>query len=96
MKTILKKTLIVALPLAGLLLAAPAAFAHDHHHRYWEHQSYCHPHYDRQGWRDRWRYNDDYRPGWYSWRRYYNGDDYYRSRYPQQPYYSPWWQSFYR
>lgn len=97
MKTMWKKTLIAALPLAGLLLAAPAAFAHEHnyHHRHWENSQHCHPHYG-QGWRERWRHNNDYQPGWYSGRRYYNGDDYYRSRYPQQPYYSPWWQSFYR
>lgn len=92
MKTMWKKTLMAALPLAGLLLTAPAAFAHYHHH-HWEHRPYCHPYYG-QGWRDRWRYNEDYRPSWYRERRYYNGDDYYRSRYPQQPYYEPWWQGF--
>ena len=93
MKTTLKKTLLAALPLAGLLLTPPAAFAHYYHH-HWEHRPYCHLYYGR-GWHERWRYHHDYRPGWYSERRYY-GDDYYRSRYPQQPYYSPWWQSFYR
>jgi hypothetical protein len=40
--------------------------------------------------------DDDYRLGWYGRRRYNNRDDYYRSRYPQQPYYGPRWQSFYR
>src|SRR6266849_980313 len=94
MKTMWKKTLIAALPLAGLLLTAPAAFARPHHH-HWEHRPYCHP-YSGRGWHDRWRHDhdDDYRPSWYGGRRYNDGDDYYRSRYPQQPYYGPWWQSF--
>ena len=97
MKTMWKKTLIAALPLAGLLLTAPAAFARPHHHyRHWEHRSYCQPHYGRQGWHDRGRYNNDYQPGWYGGRHYDDRNDYYRSRYPQQRYYSPWWQSFYR
>jgi hypothetical protein len=61
MKTVWKKTLIAALPLAGLLLTAPAAFAHIHHH---------HPYYRgygddyRPGWYGGRRYNDrddDYR-----------------------------------
>ena len=97
MKTTLKKTLLAALPLVGLLFTAPAAFARhwEHRHHHWEHRSYSHPYYDR-GWRERWRHNYDYRPGWHRERRYYNGDDYYGSRYPQQPYYEPWWQSFYR
>ena len=72
MKTILKKTLIAALPLAGLLLTAPAAFAHIHHHHpyYWGYRHDCHPYYGR-GWHDRGRYNNDYQPGWYGGRRYY-------------------------
>jgi hypothetical protein len=95
MKTMLKKTLIAALPLAGLLLTAPAAFARPHHqHHRWENRQHCQPSYG-QGWHDRRRYGDDYRPGWYDGRRY-DRDDYYRSRYPQQPNYGPWWQGFYR
>jgi len=93
MKTVLKKTLLAALPLAGLLLTAPAAFAHEHHH--WQNGDHCRTDYGRD-WRDRWRYDDDdYRPSWYSGRRYYDRNDYYRSYYPQQPYYNPWWQSFF-
>lgn len=109
MKTMWKKTLLAALPLAGLLLTAPAAFAHDHYHHRWENRQHCHPDYGR-GWRNRWRHDDDdyrpgwyggrrydgnYRSGWYSGQRYYDRDDYYRSRYPQQSYYGPWWQSFF-
>jgi hypothetical protein len=97
MKTTVKKTLLAALPLAGLLLTAPAAFAHDYHHRHhhWKNGEHCQTDYGR-GWRERWHNNDDYQSGWYSGRRYSDRNDYYRSRYPQQPYYSPWGQSFYR
>jgi hypothetical protein len=96
MKTVWKKTLIAALPLAGLLLTAPAAFAHIHHHHpyYRGYRHECHPSYGR-GWHERRRYGDDYRPGWYGGRRYNDGDDDYRSRYPQQPYDGPWWQGFF-
>ena len=94
MKTMWKKTLIAALPLAGLLLTAPAAFARPHHHHHWGYRHDCHPYYGR-GWHDRGRYNNDYQPGRYGGQRYYDGDDYYRSRHPQQPYYEPWWQGFF-
>ena len=95
MKTSVKKTLLAALPLAGLLLTAPAAFAHDyqHQHRHWKNGEHCQTDYGRGRW-DRGRY-DDYRPSWYSGRRYYDRNDYYRSYYPQQPYDNPWWQSFF-
>jgi hypothetical protein len=97
MKTTLKKTLLAALPLAGLLLTAPAAFADEHHHWHhrWQNRGHCQTDY-RRGWRERQRYNDDYQSGWYGGQRYSDRNDSYRSRYPQQPYYSPWWQSFYR
>ncbi|MBI3802110.1 MAG: hypothetical protein HY268_34710 [Deltaproteobacteria bacterium] len=99
MKTTLKKTLLAALPLVGLLLTAPAAFAHEHHHwhRHWENRGHCQTDYGR-GWRDRQRYNENYQSGWYGGQRYSDRNGDYRSRYPQQPYYSysPWWQSFYR
>src|SRR6266542_4003709 len=109
MKAMWKKTLLAVLPLAGLLLTAPAAFARDHHHHRWENRQHCRPDYGR-GWRNRWRHDDDdYRPGWYggrrhddnyqsgwySGRRYNDRDDYYRSRDPQQFYGSPWWQSYF-
>lgn len=78
MKAILKKTLLVALPLAGLLLAAPAAFARSHHdfHRHdWGYEDDYYPSYGRHGWDDRWRYEDNYygRRGWDDRWRY---DDY--------------------
>ena len=97
MKTILKKTLLIALPLVGMLLTAPAAFArpHHHHHYHWGYRYDCPPRYDR-GWYDRGRYDDYYsRPGWYGGRRYYDDDDYYRSRYPRSFSSDPlWWYNF--
>src|SRR5436309_8755686 len=102
MQISLKKAFLLALPLAGLLFTAPAAFArpHHHHHHGW-HKRHCRPDYDR-GWYGGRRYNDDYsRRGWYGGRRYdddysrrgsyggwrYDDDDYYRSRY-SRPFYS--------
>jgi hypothetical protein len=95
MKTALKKTLLAALPLAGLLLAAPAAFAHEHHHWHhrWQNGEHCQTDYGR-GWQERWRENNNYRPGWYRGAPNYN-NDYYSSRYSQPPYYRPWWQSYF-
>ena len=99
MKNILKKTLIAALPLAGLLLTAPAAFARPHHHHrhhQWGYRDDCHPSYGR-GRYDRWSYhNDRYdRRGRYGGRWDDRYDDYYRSRYPRPFYSEPWrWQSF--
>jgi len=93
MKTMLKKALLAALPLAGLLLTAPAAFAHDsyHRHHHWENRRHCQPYHER-GWRERWRHDDDdYRPGWQKGRSYYNDDSYYRSRYDQPFYATRWW-----
>lgn len=92
MKAILRKTLFVALPLAGLLLTAPSAFAGPgHHHRHWKrhYQHDCHPRYN-QGWRESRRSYDDYyyRRGWYNGRRY--NDDYYWTGYPRPFYSNPW------
>jgi len=79
MQISLKKAFLLALPLAGLLFTAPAAFArpHHHHHHGW-YKRHCRPDYDR---------------GRYGGRRYDN-DDYYRSRY-SPPFFSgqPWWYS---
>ena len=49
MKTMLKKALLAALPLAGLLLTAPTAFAHDsyHRHHHWENRRHCQPYHER-------------------------------------------------
>ncbi len=94
MQISLKKAFLLALPLAGLLFTAPAAFArpHHHHHHGW-YKRHCRPDYDRD-WSGGRRYDDDdygYRRGGYGGRRYDN-DDYYRSRY-SSPFYSgqPWW-----
>lgn len=96
MQISLKKAFLLALPLAGLLFTAPAAFArpHHHHHHGW-YKRHCRPDYDRGRYGGR-RYDDDdygYRRGGYGGRRYDN-DDYYRSRY-SPPFYSgqPWWYS---
>ncbi|MBI3250067.1 MAG: hypothetical protein HYZ50_26530 [Deltaproteobacteria bacterium] len=95
MKSVWKKTLLVALPLAGLFFTAPAAEAHRRHD--------CRPRYEqgRQGgiW------YDDYRDrrGYDQRRPYYSRDDYRPYRYPSRsygrpyydrPYYDdyPWWQ----
>jgi hypothetical protein len=96
MNTLWKKTFLVAIPLAGLLLSAPAAEARKHHH-------HCRP-YAERGWYDRGRYNDSYY-SWrrnHEWRRPYYDRDYYPSRYPYQPYYGrpydggyPWWSVFF-
>jgi len=97
MQISLKKAFLLALPLAGLLFTAPAAFArpHHHHHHGW-YKRHCRPDYDRGRYGGR-RYDDDddsyYRRGGYGgWR--YDNDDYYRSRY-SPPFYSgqPWWYS---
>jgi len=94
MQISLKKAFLLALPLAGLLFTAPAAFArpHHHHHHGW-YRRHCRPDYDRD-WSGGRRYDDDdyyYRRGGYGGRRYDN-DDYYRSR-SSSPFYSgqPWW-----
>ena len=96
MQISLKKAFLLALPLAGLLFTAPAAFArpHHHHHHGW-YRRHCRPDYDRD-WSGGRRYDDDdygYRRGGYGGRRYDN-DDYYRSR-SSSPFYSgqPWWYS---
>ena len=96
MQISLKKALLLALPLAGLLFTAPAAFArpHHHHHHGW-YKRHCRPDYDRGRYGGR-RYDDDYygyrRGGYGGWR--HDNDDYYRSRY-SSPFYSaqPWWYS---
>ncbi|SRR6266446_8870778 len=95
MQISLKKAFLLALPLAGLLFTAPAAFArpHHHHHHGW-YKRHCRPDYDRGRYGGR-RYDDDdydYRRGGYGGWRY--NDDYYRSRY-SPPFYSgqPWWYS---
>ena len=95
MQISLKKAFLLALPLAGLLFTAPAAFArpHHHHHHGW-YKRHCRPDYDRD-WSGGRRYDDDdsyYRRGGYGGWRY--NDDYYRSRY-SPPFYSgqPWWYS---
>jgi len=95
MQISLKKAFLLALPLAGLLFTAPAAFArpHHHHHHGW-YKRHCRPDYDRGQYGGR-RYDDDdsyYRRGGYGGWRY--NDDYYRSRY-SPPFYSgqPWWYS---
>jgi len=94
MQISLKKAFLLALPLAGLLFTAPAAFArpHHHHHHGW-YKRHCRPDYDRGRYGGR-RYDDDddydYRRGGYGGWRY--NDDYFRSRY-SPPFYSgqPWW-----
>src|SRR2546425_9128242 len=96
MQISLKKAFLLALPLAGLLFTAPAAFArpHHHHHHGW-YKRHCRPDYDRGRYGGR-RYDDDdygYRRGGYGgWR--HDNDDYYGSRY-SSPFYSgqPWWYS---
>src|SRR5438874_1998499 len=78
MQISLKKAFLLALPLAGLLFTAPAAFArpHHHHHHGW-YKRHCRPDYDRGRYGGR-RYDDDdygYRRGGYGgWRR--DDDDY--------------------
>ena len=96
MQISLKKAFLLALPLAGLLFTAPAAFArpHHHHHHGW-YKRHCRPDYDRGRYGGRRYYDDDdygYRRGGYGGWRY--NDDYYRSRY-SPPFYSgqPWWYS---
>ena len=96
MKTTLKKTLLAVVPLAGLLLTAPAAFAHPRHHQ-WDPGAHCRPD-SNQGWHNGQRsYDNDYnyRRGWYNDRRW--NDDDYRSRY-QRPFYPDrrWYRSNYR
>ncbi len=93
MQISLKKAFLLALPLAGLLFTAPAAFArpHHHHHHGW-YKRHCRPDYDRD-WSGGRRYDDDgygYRRGGYGGWRY--NDDYYRPR-SSSPFYSgqPWW-----
>lgn len=60
MHTTLTKAFLVALPLAGLLFTAPAAFAkdHRHHHHCWSNRS------DRasysQRWQERRRYHENH------------------------------------
>lgn len=93
MKSALAKMFLLALPLAGVLMTAPAADAHwrQHHH-------HCHP-YAERGWYNRsGHYDDGYygRRGWYEdrRRRYDDDDDYYPSRYPYRRYFDngyPWW-----
>ncbi len=94
MKSALAKLFLLALPLAGVLMAAPAAHAwrHQHHH--------CRP-YAEQGWYRGDRYNDRYygRRGWYEDRR--NRYDDYPSRYQYRPYEEPryyggypWWSAW--
>jgi hypothetical protein len=93
MNATLKKTLLAAIPLAGLLLTAPTAFAYSRHPHHYQRDSgaHCRPSYNR-GWRDDRRSyrNDDYdRRGWDNNRRW--NDDYHRSR-QQRPFYSDsWW-----
>lgn len=97
MKTVWKKTFLVALPLVGLLISAPAAEAHKFHKHKRDH--YCQSYNKRHGWRDRGRYDDYYsrgqyndyydgRRGWYGNQGpYYDNDRYYPSRYPSGTYY---------
>jgi hypothetical protein len=103
MKIIWKKTLLVALPLAGFLLSAPTAEAHKPHKH--KRDRYCRT-YDQRDWHDRGRYDYYGRRGWYEDRRPYYNDQYYPSRYPYRPYYDrsyddgsyyrgfPWWWVF--
>jgi hypothetical protein len=91
MNTTLKKTLLAVIPLAGLLLTAPTAFAHSRHHHYQQsYRSHCHPRYNR-GWHEGRRFygNDYYRRSWYNNRRW--NDDYYPSRYQRRFPSEPWW-----
>jgi hypothetical protein len=93
MNATLKKTLLAAIPLAGLLVTVPPAFAHSRHQHHYHKNSgaHCHPSYN-QGWRDSrrsYRDNDYYRRGWYEGRRW--NDDYQRSRYQRRFPSEPWW-----
>lgn len=93
MNATLKKTLLAAIPLAGLLLTAPTAFAHPRYHHHYQRDSgaHCQPRYNR-GWRDDRRSyrNDSYaQRGWYNDRRW--NDDSYRSRYQRRFPSEPWW-----
>lgn len=100
MNAVWKKTFLAAVPLAGLLMSAPAAEARKHH-RY----HHCNP-YAERGWYDRRRYDDSYydRRRWDNDRRrpYYD-NDYSPSRYPYRPSYDdrpyyggyPWWSIFF-
>src|SRR5438552_1428466 len=97
MKSALAKMFLLALPLAGVLMAAPPADAHG-----WRHQHHhCRP-YAERGWYRGDRYNNGYygRRGWYEDRR--NRYDDYPSRYQYQRYDDPryygggypWWSAW--
>src|SRR5215471_18575681 len=98
MKSALAKMFLLALPLAGVLMTAPAAQAHWQHYHH-----HCRP-YAEHGWYNKGgRYDNGYysRQGWYEDHRHRYGDgdddDYYPSRYPLRRYDGnghPWWSAW--
>lgn len=84
MRNTLRKMLWAALTLVGVLTMAPAAHAHwrHPHHRHC-HPYYQGGWYDRD---NRYGDESRYRRGWYDDRRHRYDDDYYPSRYPYRRY----------